>query len=112
MPELPADMTSLSVSEWNYWNSNPVGGVRFEMKLLPPMAIGVADLVAEVVFSVSYGAARAVPAPAKVEVPTSPRLRQLGGRSGRRGGKRLFRQPDSSSDGPRSTLWVFFSRFL
>ena len=50
---------SLPMSEGNYWTSNPVGGVMFEILLPPPGDVGVADLVAVVAFLVSYVAARA-----------------------------------------------------
>ena len=58
-PELAVDRMSLPMSEGNYWTSNPVGGVMFEILLPPPGDVGVADLVAVVAFLVSYVAARA-----------------------------------------------------
>ena len=50
MPELPADVTSLSVLAGNYWTSNPVGGERFEMLLPPPNDIDVNDSGARLSF--------------------------------------------------------------
>ena len=62
-PEIPANVASLSVSVGNSCTSNPISGVRFEMQLPPPRAVGLADLGAEVKFSVISIAVREVPVP-------------------------------------------------
>ena len=64
-PELVVDVTALSALVVNYWTSNPVGGVRFEMRLPYPKAVGVAVSGAAYAFSVSSVAAGVAPAPAR-----------------------------------------------
>ena len=59
------------------------------MQLLLPRDVGVADLGAVAVFSVSYGFARSAPVPAAGEgpPPTPPLSRRLGRRQDFRGGR-------------------------
>ena len=92
-PELAADLISLSTSVGNYWTSNPDGGMRFEIRLPPPRAVGVAGSRAAVLFSVSSGATRAAMAPAKGKGPTPQHLgreeRSSDSLGGRQTGRRL-----------------------
>ena len=71
-------MTSLSELAVNYWNSNPVGGVRFEIRLPPRRAVDVDDSGVAVRFLVSSVSARAVLAPYKGKVLTPLRSGQAG----------------------------------
>ena len=57
---LSANLRSLSSLAVNYWTSNPVVGVRFEMLLPPPRVVSVAGSWVEFAFLVSSGAARLV----------------------------------------------------
>ena len=111
--ELSAEGTSLSAPEVNYWTSNPIGGVRYEIQLTPMRAIGVAESGSVAALLVSSGDARAALAPSGEEGPIPP---NTWGRAGKMldylGGRQRDKQPDSRSGRTQSASWVFYSHLL